>query len=63
MNLPCVDIVDIETGTLQDLWNAIGGTKEQLVHGVLRNVQEIAQIRFRSETQLLGLRFGHQQTR
>lgn len=62
MNLPCVDVIELEIGLLEDLRNAIGRSQEQLINGVLRDVEEISEICLRLESQFLGLCFSRDQT-
>lgn len=59
VHLPRVNVAQLQTRTLQDLRNAVRRSQQQLVHGILRHVQEVAQVRLGLQTQLLGLLLGH----
>lgn len=63
MDFPCVDVAQLEASFFQNLWYAVGRSQQQFVNGILRNVQEIANVRLGLETELLGLCLAHDQTR
>lgn len=59
MDLPCVDVVQFESGFLQNLRNAIGWPKQQFVDWILRYVGEVSDVCLRFESELFGFCFGH----